>query len=412
MASCTRCGNKLPTFSFGDAGDLCKDCKAARASFGIPEAAPKASIAVNGPWYSLTTIIVGINLVVFAAMTLSGVSPLEPTSAQLLHWGANWGPYSLGAQPWRMLASNYVHIGIIHIALNMWCLWNIGRMAERIFDRWTYFLLYTICGLAGSIASLLHNPMGVGAGASGAIFGIAGVLIAVLALGKLPFSKQRVQATLKSLVTFAGYNLFFGAVDPRIDNAAHIGGLLAGLITGAIFAKGLSASPESRQAWRFAVFAASFLILAGGFVFVRKADAYVVSLGLGMDAWDRRDIDAAIRNLEAASASKPRDPIVLSLLGSAYLEKADYEKAANTLQRLVETGRSDPDTLYNLGLAQLKLGRSQEAIASMEAVLKLEPNNADAEQILGEAYLAIGNQSAAKAAFDKAEALRKTAPSR
>ena len=63
---------------------------------------------------------------------------MAPTVQQLVTWGANYAPLSLGPQPWRMLASNYVHIGIIHIFFNMWCLWNLGRLAERIFDRWTY----------------------------------------------------------------------------------------------------------------------------------------------------------------------------------------------------------------------------------------------------------------------------------
>src|SRR6202162_1484241 len=95
----------------------------------------------------ITTTLVGMNAAVFIAMVLMGVSPTDPTTLQLLKWGANWGPLSLGAEPWRMLASNYVHVGIIHIALNMWCLWNLGFLAERVFDPWSYVLIYTACGL-------------------------------------------------------------------------------------------------------------------------------------------------------------------------------------------------------------------------------------------------------------------------
>src|SRR6195256_3093633 len=156
----------------------------------------------------ITTTLVGMNVAVYAVMVLMGVSPLQPTSAQLLKWGANWGPLSLGPEPWRMLASNYVHGGIIHIALNMWCLWNLGFLAERVFDPWTYVLTYTMCGLAGSLASLWWHPLTVGVGASGAIFGLAGALIAALYLGHLPISRQAIQGTLRSLVTFAVYNLF------------------------------------------------------------------------------------------------------------------------------------------------------------------------------------------------------------
>ena len=197
----------------------------------------------------LTQVIVGINVLVFIAMVLSGVSPMAPTIQQLVTWGANLAPLSLGPQPWRMLASNYVHIGLIHIFFNMWCLWNLGRLAERIFGRWTYLLVYTASGIGGSLASLWWHPRGIGAGASGAIFGLAGALIAVLYLGKLPISKEALKPTLKSLITFAAYNLFFGLV-PGIDNAAHLSGLATGLGLGAVLARSFSEPLESRARWR------------------------------------------------------------------------------------------------------------------------------------------------------------------
>ena len=174
-------------------------------------------------------MLVGLNVAVFLAMALTGVSLSEPTTAQLLDWGANWGPQSLGTEPWRILSSNYLHIGILHILFNMWCLWDLGNLAERIFDRWTYLLTYTACGIAGSLASLWWHPLVVGAGASGAIFGLAGALITALYLGRLPIPAQAVRHTLRSLLVFAGYNLFFGAVGAGVDNSAHIGGLVCGL---------------------------------------------------------------------------------------------------------------------------------------------------------------------------------------
>jgi rhomboid protease GluP len=217
----------------------------------------------------ITTTLVGMNVAVFAAMALTGVSPVEPAQVQLLKWGANWGPLSLGAEPWRMLASNYIHIGIVHILLNMWCLWNLGFLAERVFDPWTYVLIYTVCGLAGSEGSLWWHPLAIGAGASGAIFGLAGALIAALYLGHLPISKQAIQGTLRSLLTFAGYNLFFGAVARGIDNSAHIGGLVAGLALGAMLAKHLMQPPEIRDGWRRGVFIAAAVVLFLTFMLVK-----------------------------------------------------------------------------------------------------------------------------------------------
>jgi rhomboid protease GluP len=212
-----------------------------------------------------TRALVWINVAVFAAMTLTGVSPFAPSSAELLKWGGNIGTLSLGAQPWRLLTANYVHAGIIHLGFNMWCLWNLGLLAERIFDPWTYILIYTASGAAGSLASAWGHPMIVGVGASGAIFGLAGALIAALYFGRLPIPAGALRGTIKSLLSFAGYNLLFGAVVPGIDNLAHIGGFLAGLALGAMLANVLLSQPEARAARRRAVFAGASIGLFAWF---------------------------------------------------------------------------------------------------------------------------------------------------
>jgi len=225
-------------------------------------------VRVRSP-FVLTQVIVGINVLVFIGMLLTGVSPMSPKPVQLVMWGANFAPLSLGSQPWRMLASNYVHIGIIHIFFNMWCLWNLGQLAERIFDRWSYLLVYTASGVAGSLASLWWHPQGIGAGASGAIFGLAGGLIAVLYLGKLPIAKEALKPTLGSLMMFAAYNLFFGLV-PGIDNSAHLGGLFAGLAIGAVLAGTVTQPPDIRARRRNYVMVATVLLLLAANSYLRQ----------------------------------------------------------------------------------------------------------------------------------------------
>jgi rhomboid protease GluP len=117
----------------------------------------------------------------------------------------------------------------------MWCLWDLGQLAERIFQRWSYVGIYLLSGVAGSIASVWRHPLGVSAGASGAIFGIAGALISALYLGKLPVPKVALTSTLKSLLFFAGFNLLIGQSIRGIDNSAHLGGIITGLALGAVF---------------------------------------------------------------------------------------------------------------------------------------------------------------------------------
>ena len=110
--------------------------------------------------------------------------------------------------------------------------------------------------------------MVVGVGASGAIFGMAGALIAALYLGKLPIPKEAVKSTMKSLLSFAAYNLLFG-LSAGIDNAAHVGGLLDGLALGAFFSRHLMELPEQRQQWRTYAAIGTLLFLSAGIYYVR-----------------------------------------------------------------------------------------------------------------------------------------------
>jgi len=269
MPNCVGCGRELPAFSTGDLRVLCPECQAA-AERPNPLPDMTAGAERESRWrFSPTTILVSINIAVFVLMSVTGVSPMEPTRAQLIAWGANWGPLSLGSQPWRMLTSNYVHIGILHIFFNMWCLLNLGKLAERILDNWTYVLVYTFSGITGSLVSLWRHPMIVGAGASGAIFGLAGGLIAALYLGKLPFPKAAIRPTLKSLLIFAAYNLFFGLA-PGIDNSAHIGGLVAGLAMGGTLASHLTDAADNRQRWRNYVMIGMALLLLASYSYLRQ----------------------------------------------------------------------------------------------------------------------------------------------
>ena len=240
MANCVQCGRQLPALTFGK--KLCQWCvqhEAAQRGEDSPiqRVEPAPWVRPQSSSMMVTQAILGINVAVFAAMALAGVSPMEPTGQQLVDWGANFGPYTIGGQWWRLLTCVFVHIGIPHIALNMWCLWGLGRLAESVYDRWTFGAVYLITGLSASVASLVWKPVGVSAGASGAIFGIAGALIAAFYLGEFSLPKTVVSGLLTSVLKFAGYNLVLGAFLGHTDNAAHVGGLVSGLILGALIVR-------------------------------------------------------------------------------------------------------------------------------------------------------------------------------
>ena len=146
--------------------------------------------------------------------------------------------YTVSGQWWRLLTCVFIHGGLLHIGFNMWCLWDLGRLAESVYGHWTFAAVYLITGLAASLGSVIWNPVVLSVGASGAIFGIAGALIASFYLGEFSLPRAAMGGhAAESWSCLLAYNLFFGAVVARTDNAAHIGGLLMGLLLGALIAK-------------------------------------------------------------------------------------------------------------------------------------------------------------------------------
>ena len=189
-----------------------------------------------------TYTLLGINVAVFGWMVLHGVSPSDPTVPQLIHFGATNSQLVLAGQWWRLLTATFVHVGLLHIATNMWCLWNLGLLGEPLLGPVGLCVVYLITGIAGNLLSLGHNVIfrdafSVGAGASGAVFGIAGILIVLLSNHKLPIPAFELKRLRRSVIQFAALNLVLGiganfTSIVRIDNFAHIGGFLSGLALG------------------------------------------------------------------------------------------------------------------------------------------------------------------------------------
>jgi rhomboid protease GluP len=185
---------------------------------------------------SIAGILLAINVVVYVAMVLKGISPLEPTPRQLLQWGADFGPAVAAGQSWRLVTSAFVHAGIIHLAMNMYCLWYLAELAENIFGAGTTFLLYVLTAISSSLLSLIWHPQIVSVGASGAIFGFAGAVITGLRVGRHRIPQPVRRALSGSALRFALINLVIASFLPFVDNAGHVGGLIGGLCLGTAWA--------------------------------------------------------------------------------------------------------------------------------------------------------------------------------
>jgi rhomboid protease GluP len=195
-------------------------------------------------------------------MIARGVSPWNPTVDQLMHWGANnTGSVLVNGEWWRIVTAMFVHGGFLHLATNMWCLWNLGLLAEPLMGSTGVMAVYLLTGAAGNLLSTgkgwysfhqaweaYHASGGLdpsqmfpaGVGASGAVFGIAGALIVLLKSNRLPVPPIELKKLRKSVIYFAALNLVLGVSinvgasalgsGLNIDNYAHLGGFSSGLL--------------------------------------------------------------------------------------------------------------------------------------------------------------------------------------
>ncbi len=250
-----------------------EQAQAVPRSVYIPSPPPRRRGQVANP---ATYLLLGINIAVFVWMLLRGVSPTSPTPDQLVRFGANATDLVLAGQWYRLLTATFVHVGIVHLATNMWCLYNLGLLGEPLLGKWGLVATYLVTGIAGNLLSLAVNvilfvvtrspDLSVGAGASGAVFGIAGILIVLLSNKQLPIAATELQRLRRSVMQFAGLNLVIGlatVIVPlvRIDNMAHIGGFLSGLALGPPLVPRMTSGRRLYLARQKITFAAAFLCL-------------------------------------------------------------------------------------------------------------------------------------------------------
>ena len=279
MAKCIRCGRQLPAFSFKKICQWCQLHEAEQRGEVTDEARQRV---MPTPWVrresslTVTQVLFGANVAVFVAMIAASGS-IDFTNAIAVHFGANVGPYTLTGEWWRLFTYMFLHGGMFHILMNMWCLWSFGDLCESLYGRWTYTAIYFIAGIAGGLGSLIWNPGAFTVGASGALFGLTGALIASLYLGEFSFSAVSTAGILSSLIFWGAFSLIFGFITPGIDNSCHIGGLLSGLALGAVIAK--FAPHEEHASRRVLLFIVAVLVLA--VCAVALAYYYGVPLRLG-----------------------------------------------------------------------------------------------------------------------------------
>lgn len=155
-------------------------------------------------------------------------SKYPETDITLLLMGAKYNSLILDGEVWRLFTAMFLHIGIIHLLFNLFALNFLGPMVEGYFGHWRFAVIYVIGGLFGSLASYAFSPV-PSAGASGAVFGLAGATTVYFLRYRNNFG-ERGQSMLQSMFAIIGINLVFGFATSGIDNWGHIGGLIGGAL--------------------------------------------------------------------------------------------------------------------------------------------------------------------------------------
>jgi len=243
----------------------------------------EARLVARAPWAPVTFGLVAINTAVFIAMLFDGAELFRAVGQVDIAWGANFGPYTTDMEWWRLLTAVFIHFGLFHVLFNMVALVSFGPLVERLYGSTLYLLIYLLTGILAGLASISWHPAVDSAGASGAIFGILGALLAGLLRAGDRFPADMARPIRRAAVIVSGWALYSGFRTQGIDNAAHLGGFASGFILGLI--AGPPVSGEKLFSRRYVlsllpVIPTAAILLAGGIWWAQRGAASLTGDGL------------------------------------------------------------------------------------------------------------------------------------
>jgi membrane associated rhomboid family serine protease len=275
--TCTRCGRPICPECMTEAavGFQCPECvhqgrrtqRPARTAFGGSRAGAAGYVTSTLVALNVLGLVVGAAIVGLPAVVSDGLftgvtklqllfgdfAPTYQITPELVPPGTQVGDVYTGIDDgavYRLFTSMFVHYGVLHLLLNMWALWLLGRSLEAALGPVRYLALYLLAGLGGSVAAYVFTPNAIGAGASGAIFGLFAALFIVL---------KRLRRDTSSVIPVILINLVLTFTVPNISIAGHLGGF----VVGGLVALGLVYAPRTaRTAVQVATIAATAVLLA------------------------------------------------------------------------------------------------------------------------------------------------------
>ena len=241
--------------------------------------------------------------------------------------------------------------------------------------------------------SVGFHPERLSVGASGAIFGLAGALIAGFYLGEFSLPRAVVQAHLRSVVAFVVFNIIFGAIASGTDNLCHLGGVLAGLGCGALIAK---FAPSDRNVTaRFSILFLVALLLAAITLHLEHSRNYMGHLQRGAEFLNQEQYAEAIDELQKATRAQPKDVSSHLDLAAAYYGNKQYPQAEAELRQALALEPDNQNALFSLGFVDLAQGSVPQAKEVFSKLIARDYSAPGGHYGLGMTLAAEGNDKAA-----------------
>ena len=355
---------------------------------------------------NVTYLIIAINLFLFLLLELNGGSKNSHT---LIEFGARYNPSITEGQYWRLLTNTFLHAGYLHIIFNMYGLFNLGSIIERLYGPTRFLFLYLLSGIVGSVISWQASPyLSVGA-----VFGIAGVMIVYGYKHKKTIPREMTANFGKGAIPFVALNLYLGFSHPQIDNYAHIGGLLAGMLLSALMnpteERAITERLGQTRPWtNLAMQATSIgLLLYGSIPAIRnyrpqkRLHQAEVSFQDGTRLIQQGKLDQAVAEFKKAIAINPNSAQFHLGLGSAYLSLGQTEEAIREYEQSLQIRPNAPEAQFYLGIAWNRQGATDNAIAAYQEAIRLKPDLVPAYFDLGVLYLNTQHASSAEQLFQQ-----------
>lgn len=317
---------------------------------------------------TITYLLIFFNIIFYMIIEFLGSSQDIP---HLIQFGAKYNPLIMEHEWWRIFSSMFIHIGFIHLFMNMLALYYLGTAVERIYGPRKFLFIYTLGGVVGGLASFAFT-VNVSAGASGAIFGLFGALL----FFGLHERKIFLQTIGRGIIFVILFNIIFGFTVPNIDNGAHLGGLVAGFISSAIVHL-----PKRKDVGKQILAAIGYIIIVVALIVYgfnnddNVIAHYIYKIDQELEQENYHHMIEIANDVIEMSQDENVHLQAYFQRSVAYIHLQQYDDAISDIEKTIEIDDTFAASYYNLALIYIEQNYIDKAKENASIAYDLDPFN-------------------------------------